>query len=191
MSDISSQFNSLSSSVFETVCLYKMNCNNVGGNLTGSFNGASLGDGNQITISKNKIFYSFFSKSSVDDTRPVYRRKYDIPEPHDYCEAGLINLWGEDTLKQLRQYVRAADIEDHHIRTMASKMGVRRIYNENCHKVNLVETFERMLEEWFNQNLFDLRPSEAKDELVKVMTDARCSERIISGIQRLCDKNRL
>ena len=71
---------------------------------------------------------------------------------------------------------------------MATKMDVKRIYNENCQKVDLVETFERMLKEWFNQNLFDLEPSEAKDELVKVLTDGRCSERIITGIQKFCDK---
>ena len=87
---------------------------------------------------------------------------------------------------QLRRYVRDGEIEDHHIRTMATKMGVKRIYNENSHKVDLVETFERMLKEWFNQNLFDFQPSEAKDELVKVLTDGRCSKRIIREIQRLC-----
>ena len=69
-------------------------------------------------------------------------------------------------------------------------MGARRIYNEHRNKVDLVETFERMLEEWFNQNLFDIQPSEAKEKLVKALTDGRCSERIVKGIQRLCDKNR-
>ena len=131
-------------------------------------------------------------RSSSEETRSASKKaKGYIPGAHDDYEAGLTKLWGEETLNQLRQYVSDADIEDHHIQNMATKMGVRRIYNENCHKVNLVETFGRMLEEWFNQKLFDLRPSEAKDELVKVMTDARCSERIISGIQRLCNKNRL
>ena len=71
---------------------------------------------------------------------------------------------------------------------MATKMGVRRIYNENCHKVDLVETFERMLKKWFNENLFSFQPFEAKDELVKVLTDGRCSKRIITGIETLCNK---
>ena len=56
--------------------------------------------------------------------------------------------------------------------------------------MNLVETFERMLKEWFNQSLFDFEPFEAKDELVKVLTEGRCPERIIRGLQRLCDKSR-
>ena len=68
-------------------------------------------------------------------------------------------------------------------------MGVRRIYNENCHKVNLVATFERMLEKWFDQSLFNFEPSEAKDELVKVLKDSWCEERFVTGIQTLCCKN--
>ena len=119
------------------------------------------------------------------------RGKDDIPGPPDDYETGLTKLWGEDTLKQLRQYVSVGDIEDHHIQTMATKMGVKRIYNENCHKLDLVETFEKMLREWFNQNLFDFDPSEGKDELVKILTDGRCSERIVTTIHRLCDKNRI
>ena len=53
----------------------------------------------------------------------------DIPEGHDDYEIGLTKLWGEDTLKQLRHYVNVGDIEDHHIRTMADRIGMRRIYN--------------------------------------------------------------
>ena len=73
---------------------------------------------------------------------------------------------------------------------MADRMGVRRIYLENCDKVDLVETFERMLKKWFNESLFYFEPSEAKDELVKVLKDSRCDERFVVGIQRRCEKNR-
>ena len=117
------------------------------------------------------------------------RGKEDIPEGHDDYETGLTNLWGKDTIKQLRQYVSVGEIEDHHIRTMATRMVARRIYNENCHKVDLVETFERMLKKWFNESLFYFEPSEAKDELVKVLADGRCSERVVTVIKRLCHKN--
>ena len=112
----------------------------------------------------------------------------DIPESHDDYETGLTNLWGKDTLKHLRLYVSVGEIEDHHIQTMATRMGFRRIYNENCHKVDLVETFERMLKEWFNENLFEFQPTEAKYELLGVLADSRCSKRIMTGIQRLCEK---
>ena len=124
------------------------------------------------------------------ETESLTREKEQISEGHDDYETGLTNLWGEDTLTQLRRYVRDADIEDHHIQTIATKIGVRRIYNENCHKVDLVETFERMLKKWFNENLFDFQPTEAKDELVKVLSDGRCSNRIVSEIQMCCDSYR-
>ena len=118
------------------------------------------------------------------------RGKEDIPEGHDDYETGLTNLWGKDTIKQLRLYVSVGEIEDHHIRTMATRMVARRIYNENCHKVDLVETFERMLKKWFNESLYAFKPSEAKDELVKVLADSRCAKRFLKGIQGRCDKNR-
>ena len=134
----------------------------------------------------NNFKISADSKRSSEEIRAVSRGKDDIPEGPDDYETGLINLWGEETLEQLRHYVSVAEIEDHHIQTMATKMGVKRIYNENCHRVDLVETFERMLKGWFNQNLFDFEPSEAKDELLKVLTDGRCDERIVREIERLC-----
>ena len=69
---------------------------------------------------------------------------------------------------------------------MASTMGVKRTYNENSKKIDLVETFERMLRDWFNQNLFELEPTEAKDKLVNVLIDGRCTKRIVKTIQSLC-----
>ena len=91
-------------------------------------------------------------------------------------------------MKQLRKYVNEGEIKDHNIKAMAAKMGVPRIYNENCHLVDLPETFERMLEEWFNQKLFDCSPPEAKDLLMEVLSAERCgiAERFISTIRKLC-----
>ena len=95
-------------------------------------------------INRKKLFLFKIpsaSKKFSEETRTVSRSKDDIPEGHDDYETGLTKLWGEDTLTQLRQYVSVGDIEDHHIQMMATKMGMRRIYNENCHKINLVETY--------------------------------------------------
>ena len=58
-------------------------------------------------------------KRSSDQSPPAAKRsKGDIPEANDDYETGLTKLWGEDTLTQLRRYVRDADIEDHHIRNL-------------------------------------------------------------------------
>ena len=107
----------------------------------------------------------------------------------DYV-AGLSHLWGDSTLKLLRAFVDKGEIEDHNIAAMAPKMGCKRTYNENTHKVNLVETYERMLEQWFNQNLYDFTNSKAKEELVKVLTEGRCSNKIVDSIKKKCDDNR-
>ena len=95
-------------------------------------------------------------------------------------------------MKQLRKYVKDGEIEKHNIRALAAKMNVLRIYNENCNLVDLVETFERMLEEWFNQKLFDRSPSEAKDLLMEVLSAERCqiAARFISTIRDLCSGGR-
>ena len=90
-------------------------------------------------------------------------------------------------MKLLRAFVDKGEIEDHNIAAMAPKMGCKRTYNENTHKVNLVETYERMLEQWFNQNLYDFTNSKAKEELVKVLTEGRCS---VDSIKKKCDDNR-
>ena len=159
---------------------------NVGGN------GNSSRIGNEKILSKNERSslrneFSLDSKRSTDQSRQATKRiKKDIPKTHDGYETGLINLWGEDTLWQLRQFVRIGEIEDHHIQNMATTMGVKRTYNENCKKIDLVETFERMLRDWFNQNLFELEPTEAKDKLVNVLIDGRCTKRIVKTIQSLC-----
>ena len=108
-------------------------------------------------------------------------------QPNDDYATGLSKLWGRKTLKRLRTYVRDGEIEDQNISTMASKMGCKRTYNENRFQVNLMETFERMLEEWFNRNLFDLSPSDAKDDLVKVLMESRCSNKVVYRVKRLCD----
>ena len=91
-------------------------------------------------------------------------------------------------MKQLRKYVKDGEIEKHNIRALAAKMNVLRIYNENCNLVDLVETFERILQKWFNQELFNCSPFEAKESLLEVLTAERSGieERFISTIRYLC-----
>ena len=112
-------------------------------------------------------------------------------QSNDDYQTGLSKLWGLKTLRLLRTYVRNGDIEEHNISAMARRMGCRRTYNQNKFQLDLVETFEKMLEEWFNQNLFDFSPSDAKDELVKVLIEGqRGSDRFVTNIKRLCDSHR-
>ena len=109
-----------------------------------------------------------------------------MADSDDY-ERGLARLWGEETLKQLREFVKRGDIEEPNISNMSARMGVKRIYNENCHKFNLVETFDRMLEGWFNETLFHLQPREATDDLLRIIEASNCTKRIASRLKTLSD----
>ena len=74
-------------------------------------------------------------------------------------------------------------IQDFHLRTMAIKMGVLSLYNQHILKLGVLETFERMLEGWYEGTIFQLEGNEAKEALVSVMEASRCSELVVAGIR--------
>ena len=124
-------------------------------------------------------------------SRPVkWRKPTGIPNSEDY-DSGLSYLWGEETLKQLRRFVSNGSIKEKHIKAMATMMGVKRIFNENNDKAgaDVRETFESMLEEWYNQKLFNFNPDDAKTELMNVLSNSRCNipNRFVSKIRDLCE----
>ena len=87
----------------------------------------------------------------------------------------------------MREYVRRGDIKVQHIKAMAARMDVRGVFQANVYKSDLVDTFEMMLEEWFNEKLFEMSPSEAKLKLVSFLRDSKCSRKVVAHIQKLCD----
>ena len=95
------------------------------------------------------IAYFYASNALMKDTSQL---RAPVRSAGDY-ESALSQLWGEETLQQLQEFVRAGDITDPTLRTMAGKMGLLRIYNENQHKVDLVYTFALMLENWYKEEL--------------------------------------
>ena len=127
------------------------------------------------------IFYA--SNALMKDTSQL---RAPVRSAGDY-ESALSQLWGEETLQQLQEFVRAGDITDPTVRTMAGKMGLLRIYNENQHKVDLVFTFALMLEHWYKEELFDLEPPEARSRLISVLTGSKASNMVVARIQKLCD----
>ena len=118
-----------------------------------------------------------------------------ISTPNEDYDSGLSYLWGEETLEQLRMFVSNGGIEEKHIKAMAALMGVKRVFNENNDKAgaDVRETFESMLEEWYNQKLFNLTPQFAADELMRVLSHTRCyiDQIYVTRIQELCDSHRL
>ena len=121
---------------------------------------------------------------------PAAERK-KISTPNEDYHSGLSTLWGEETLEKLRRFVRKGDIKERHIQAMADMMGVKRIFNSNTDKagVDIRDTFESMLEEWYNQKPFNFNPHDAKIELMKVLSNGRCNipNRFVSKIRDLCE----
>ena len=121
---------------------------------------------------------------------PAAERK-KISTPNEDYDSGLSYLWGEETLEKLRRFVSNGGIKERHIKAMADMMGVKRIFNSNNDKagVDIRETFESMLEEWYLQHLFNFEPDDAKIELMRVLSHDRCNipKIFVSKIQKVFD----
>ena len=65
-------------------------------------------------------------------------------------------------------------------------MKMMRIYDENVKKGNdLVVTFDRILENFYNETLFDQDPDSAKALLVTLLKEGGCSRRFVTRVQEL------
>ena len=107
-------------------------------------------------------------------------------EEDDYhYESRLCGLWGRETLDTLRYLVKSGEIEASQVWSLAQHRRVRAllVYNEHQH-LPLNERFERILEFWLNQQLFRLPPQSARALLVEVLTEARCTPKVIAIIQQ-------
>ena len=81
--------------------------------------------------------------------------------------------------------MKSGEIEASQVWSLAQHRRVRArlVYNEN-RDLPLNERFERILEFWLNQHLFRLQPQSARTLLVEVLTEARCSPKVIAIIQQ-------
>ena len=109
-----------------------------------------------------------------------------MAEEEDYHYVSrLCGLWGRETLDTLRYLVKSGEIEASQVWSLAQhrRVGARMAYNEN-RDLPLNERFERILEFWLNQELFRLQPQSAGALLVEVLTEARCTNKVIAIIQQ-------
>ena len=107
-------------------------------------------------------------------------------EEEDYhYESRLCGLWGRETLNTLRYLVKSGEIEAFQVWSLAQhrRVQARNIYNENRH-LQLNEKFEKILEFWLNQHLFRLQPESARALLVEVLTQTRCTPKVIAIIKQ-------
>ena len=113
----------------------------------------------------------------------------EMAEEEDYhYESRLCGLWGRETLDTLRYLVKIGEIEASQVWSLAQhrRVGARLVYNEN-RDLPLNERFERILEFWLNQHLFRLQPESARALLVEVLTEARCTPKVIAIVEQKMD----
>ena len=166
--------------------------------------GAIGGSGHRITLSStptaavdrdNKqhpgISYNLAELESCHPVITKYCCKiinvYLLGHPIDFItdyETGLRRLWGDTTLSTIRKFTKQGKIQDFNLRAMAIKMGVLTVYNQHIFKLGVLETFERMLETWYEEKIFQLEQNEAQEALVSVMEASRCSSLVIAGIKK-------
>ena len=101
----------------------------------------------------------------------------------DY-ELVLNRLFGEDTVTQLREFVKKGDIDGIQVSSIAERAQASVPYQEN-RSHGVVVAFDEVLKYWVNEQLFNYRPEEAKQLLLDVLTKARCSNRIVHTIKSM------
>ena len=109
-----------------------------------------------------------------------------MKEDDDYhYESRLCGLWGRETLNTLRYLVKTGEISANKVWSLAQhrRVHARNVYEENRHLL-LPERFERVLEFWLNQELFRLQPESARALLVEVLTQTRCTPKVIAIIEQ-------
>ena len=107
-------------------------------------------------------------------------------EEDDYhYESRLCRLWGRETLNTLRYLVKIGEIEAPEVWNLAQHRRVRaRLVHNKNKDLPLNEIFERILEFWLNQRLFRLQPKSAQAQLVEVLTEARCTPKVIEIVEQ-------
>ena len=109
-----------------------------------------------------------------------------MKDEDDYhYESRLCGLWGREALNTLRYLVKTGEISANKVWSLAQhrRVQARNVYDENQHLV-LTERFEKILEFWFNLELFRLQPESARALLVEVLTDARCTPKVIAIVKQ-------
>ena len=81
-------------------------------------------------------------------------------------------LLGERIVKELFEFIRSGTVDGPQIQRMSYKMESAIVFN-HCmdRQLNLIDTLCRMLDHWFQSQIFSLQPHEAKALLVEILKD--------------------
>ena len=105
----------------------------------------------------------------------------------DY-ELVLNRLFGEDTVTQLRKFVKKGDIDGVQVSSIAERVNASVPYQE-YRSNGVVVAFDKVLKYWVNEKLYNYQPEKAKHLLLDVLTKAGCSNRIVDTIKSMIIHN--
>ena len=93
---------------------------------------------------------------------------------------------GDNTVEQLRILIRKGSITRQHIQTMSDYIGLRYFFNDHQHRLDSLELMDQILLKWFEEELYDLDSTAARQRLIEILTESRCSDYVISEVGRKC-----
>ena len=84
----------------------------------------------------------------------------------------IYDLLGERIVKELLEFIRSGTVDRSQIQKMSYKMKAVIVFN-HCmgRELNLIDTLCRMLDYWFQNEIFSLQPHQAKALLVDILKD--------------------
>lgn len=129
-----------------------------------------------------------YMETTKEDTRKKlgdekHRKLLPQAEIPEY-NIGLETLWGELALRKLRSYIFNGKMSKvPHIENFAKCVNLQRIFDE-FKEQDAVELFERLLEEWYDEDLFELDPVNAQNKLSLAIENSRCAKRVKTDITR-------
>ena len=95
---------------------------------------------------------------------------------------GLEILWGSKALEKLRFYVKFGKITKINIENIAKFVNHSRTF-EKCKELDPVDLFERLLEVWYDEDLFELNRADAQRKLSLAMENCNCVKRVKTDIR--------
>ena len=100
-------------------------------------------------------------------------------ESNESYQSFLERNWGRTQLQKLRFYVENGEFNITNIENFAKSNHFKQLRAFNTNKsLDPVEIFERVLEAWYDQTLFEMTPEAIKNYLRGALKESRCKRKI-------------
>ena len=71
---------------------------------------------------------------------------------------------------------------------LPSKMNVMVVYNRDHHTAGIEFTMEHMLERWYNDKLFNIKPDKAQTLLIEILEGSKVPPNYVSQVKKAFPK---